>query len=133
MRCLSTACVSLASLVVVAAALNSRSGETRQTSVMRRHEALAVSMDPRGALADVSTNGNTGVSTDPNDPITPCNDEYPLGKEDTSDCVEAHQDLVVDPEMCAQAARVTNAGVDKLNWILKEEWWEVHPKGCFAW
>lgn len=76
---------------------------------------------------------HTDWFTDPDVPELACNDQYPLGVRNSSQCVEPHHDLIVDPEMCMQAATMTNAGVDRERFILTEEWWELHPKGCFAW
>lgn len=101
------------------------SGVAVESRHMRREQPEALAMSAHGDLLD--------MRTDPDDPEIPCNDEYPLGIPKTSDCVEPHHDLIVDPQMCAQAASMTNAGIDQLHYTLTEEWWESHPRGCFAW
>lgn len=138
-------------LIASAASVASANDDVKHARVMRaelgrkkkerRREVRVEAMDAQGHLLEtrvgepiVPARGEMlQMRTDPDVPDIACNDEYPLGRVDTSQCAEAHHNLIVDQEMCAQAAEMSNAGVDHDRFVLTEEWWEAHPRGCFAW
>lgn len=58
--------------------------------------------------------------------------DYPLGSDGTCVCDDPdHQELIGQEEMCLEAATQAGVSAPPSNFILNEEWFNFHPKGCF--
>lgn len=144
LRCLGLLTVATALSTVPPKSLmrSKRLQQNRETKLeVAAHGELVDTGMPMDPSVEVGANGelvDTGMRADPSG-FQPCNVEYPLGKPDTSMCIEGHHDLITDPAMCEHAATMTNAHIDVSNngvdhpFQLTEEWWDSHPRGCFAW
>lgn len=106
-------------------------GGQEHRSVIRAEPGRDKDLLEIGSQGELSPS-DLGPGSDPHVPETACNNEYPLGKEGTSQCTEDHHNLIIDPEMCMQAAKMTNARIEFEHFELGEFWWDLQPKGCFA-
>jgi len=57
--------------------------------------------------------------------------DYPLGVVGRSECVDPEHTLILEREMCLEAARMAHMDVDQATFTLTPEWGKVHPMGCF--
>jgi len=64
-----------------------------------------------------------------------CDQDFPLGQEDTNHCTEANARIMIDPGACIQAGVMAGASVTHATFMVPQgttDRWEFkRPKGCF--
>lgn len=59
-----------------------------------------------------------------------CDVDYPLGK-DSCNCGKDDHFLILQEEMCIQAAKEAGVTAPKDSFRIPSEWFQIRPKGCF--
>jgi len=94
-----------------------------------RRESLAVN-----AALDklLETEFEVVLTTQP--PEQTCNNDFPLGINNSNSCVNAtHHEPILDEGMCEKAAELSGAGIEHGMFHLSADYDDLHPQGCFAW
>lgn len=80
---------------------------------------------PKAALRHLGNNDATLAT-----PTSFCNDDFILGKPDTSECTDSTHSLMDNIAMCQEAASRSGSGYPD-NDVIPADWDKVRPKGCF--
>merc|ERR1719379_1023638 len=60
-----------------------------------------------------------------------CDRDYPLGNESTCNCSHPGDELILQQELCLQAAKEAGATAHDEEFLVKYDYGQVHPMGCF--
>jgi len=89
--------------------------------------------DPAPAAGGTPGNGTALAAANPfvMNAGAMCSLDYPLGVVGRSECVNPEHTLILEREMCLEAARLAHMDVDPKSFTLHPEWGKIHPMGCF--
>jgi len=98
--------------------------EVRPSGEIREVE---LEMQPSGATEPELGHGDAaGVTNEM------CSLDFPLGPEGDCKCAdEAKHELILEEDICMEAARQAGVSAPWLTFRLHAEWYNHHPKGCF--
>jgi len=105
--------------------------------IMRREKGFEAQSEPIALTEEFVnsvmhvTGGRSPSPTPPPEQI--CNQDFPLGYNETNDCVnETHHQLILDEGTCEKAAELSGASVEHNFFVIEQDYDELHPQGCFA-
>jgi len=91
----------------------------------------AAANDTAGAGSPMSGKAKAGADPFVMNAGAMCSLDYPLGVVGRSECVNPEHTLILEREMCLEAARMAHMDVDPKSFTLHPEWGKIHPMGCF--
>jgi len=110
------------------------------SSVMRR-ESKMVSMTPTGQMIQnepqkpetlVNTQGELSPEDLTNLAAEFCDYDFPMGKDDSSNCSDAsNHSLILEESMCVEAGVESGATTTHDSFKISQDWEGQRPKGCF--